>query len=609
MEQRQLRELLDLAVEGADYVQSVFERGLEDPATTEILDQLQQVARLVEQRTEDTQGLLQDTQSYAKNVQSSLDEMARNSDLRVRIMSCEIRPFFIEMRRLWLLATEILPSKSACAERQARIFQQMKDFHGEDHTQYKYKASIVLTGFNKLEYTKKAAESIFAHTDFSAGNIELITIDNGSSDGTKEFFESLPHEKKIHLTHNIMGGNSYFHIVEGKYIVTFSNDVVATPRWLDNMLAAMESDRCIAIAVPTCNEASISNDQGIPVPYPNTFEGMEQMQEFAEKHNHSNPALWEQRPLLMPFVAIIRRDICLAGLTDPIYTSLEFSDDDMSTLLRRTGWCQYLLKDTFLHHFGGVTLGEGRKMSEDNNPLLAMRRVYYDKWGVDAWESRGDFLGADDVISWIPLHPHARVLVLEPKFGGFSCRISNYYRWENIVPHMTAAVFDKRYVQDTGYLFDETICVDCVEDLRQVAGGYDLITSACYLDEFSVDNAVAFFERLYALLSPQGRLIVPVRNPACARELWELMMLGGRELYNIPGETRRFSGVSVPILIKNLREHPTLHNLRTHAISCLADEALVEHFRMVMKSLGAAVEEKGLSWRMVFIGIQKEDLV
>ena len=87
MEQRQLRELLDLAVEGADYVQSVFERGLEDPATTEILDQLQQVARLVEQRTEDTQGLLQDTQSYAKNVQSSLDEMARNSDLRVRIMS------------------------------------------------------------------------------------------------------------------------------------------------------------------------------------------------------------------------------------------------------------------------------------------------------------------------------------------------------------------------------------------------------------------------------------------------------------------------------------------------------------------------------------------
>ena len=608
MDKRQISDLLDVAVEGADYVKNVFKTGTEDSAAAEIVEQLFLVSNLIEQRTEGAEGLLRGVHLYAKNAQASLDDMAGNVNLRERIMSYEVHPFFIEMQRLWLLATEVLPSKKACAERQEGLFQQMKDFHGADHTAYTYDVSIVLTGFNKLEYTKKAAESIFAYTDFSRTNVELITIDNGSSDGTQQYFESLPHEKKIHLKYNIMGGNSYFHIVEGKYIVTFSNDVVATPRWLDNMLAAMESNRRIAIAVPTCNQESISNYQGISVPYPNTFEGLEAMQEFAEKHNHSNPALWEQRPVLMPFVAIMRKDMCLAGLTDPIYTRMEFVDDDMSTLLRRTGWRQYLLKDTFLHHFGGVTLGEGRNMTADN-ALDAMRRVYYDKWGVDAWESRGDWLRTETVLPWIPLQPHARVLVLEPKFGDFSCRISNHYRRENIVPHMTAVVFDKRYVEDTEYIFDETICADRVEDVQKNGGHYDFITLSCYLDELPADNAMEVFEILFALLSPQGLLLIPARNPSSARELWELMTLGGRDVYAVPGMTKRFSSVSLQSLIRNLQNHPLVHHLFFQSVSYLADGPLVERLQSFIESFDDKVDTSMLSDRMIFIGIRKAEQV
>ena len=606
MEKQQIRELLDIAVEGADYVENVCEREIPDSAATEILKQLYQVSSLVQQRTEDAEGVLHSVHLYAKNVQASLDEVSGNTNLNARIMSYEVHPFFIEMRRLWVLATEVLPSKTACAERQAQQFQQMKDFHRKDHTSYKYDASIVLTGFNKLEYTKKAAESIFTYTDFSKLNVELITIDNGSSDGTKEYFESLPHEKKIHLKYNIMGVNSYFHVVEGKYIVTFSNDVVATPRWLDNMLAAMVSDRSIAIAVPTCNEESISNDQGIPVTYPNTFAGMEEMQGFAKKYNHPNSTLWEQRSILMPFVAIMRANMCLAGLTDPIYTQLEFSDDDLSTLLRRTGWRQLLLKDTFMHHFGGVTLGEGRK-NEAGNALDAMRRVYYEKWGVDAWDSRGAFIGVEDVWLWHTLHDHEHALILEPRFGDLACALVNAYRRSGFTPHMTAAVFDRRYLPDTDYIFDQTMTVAEVEEIAvQSAGQYDIISAGCYLDELPVKDIIAAIEQLYGLLAEGGVLILPVRNPSSAYELAHVMNMGRRDTSCGEDEVTAFTSIPYHELLFALHVHPYLNKYKIHVVSFAADVSLAEQFLPLMNEDTEEDARKKLLARMFFLGIFKK---
>ena len=117
MDSQQVCALLDVAVEGADYVKNIFRRGDEDPAVVEITEQLYQIARLIEQSTTGAEGLLHSVHLYAKNVQASLDEMSGNTNLHARIMSYEVHPFFIEMRRLWVLATEVLPSKTACAER------------------------------------------------------------------------------------------------------------------------------------------------------------------------------------------------------------------------------------------------------------------------------------------------------------------------------------------------------------------------------------------------------------------------------------------------------------------------------------------------------------
>ena len=603
MTQEQMRDVLDLSVEAADYLVAAAERGAGDPMVAEVLGNLREIAVLIERGFINTQGGRRQIYLYAKNVQASVDDLLAHPALCRRIVSSEIRPFVMEMQRLWMLDTEVLATPEGRRSYRQDVMERTRALHQAAPKEYKYDVSIQLLAYNKLDYTKRAAESILQYTDFSKGNIELILINNGSEDGTREYFESLPYTKIINLRHNILGTFSYIHLLEGKYYVGFSNDVVATPHWLDHLLACMESDDRIAIAVPTCNEGSISNCQGIPVPYPNTFAGLERMQAFAAAHNHLDPALWAEWPVLMPFLFIMRTDVYRMGLIDPIYTRGEFVDDDLSTTLRRSGWRQVLLKDTFMHHFGGVTLGEGRK-NEAGNALVEMRRVYYEKWGVDAWDSRGGFFGAEILERWHTVSANERVLVLEPRFGDLACCLFNTYRRSGHTPHMTAAVFDERYLMDTDYLFDETVAVRHIGDIP-AQGRYDVISAGCYLDELPLGNVVADLERLYELLAPNGVLLLPVRNPSCAYEMDAVMRTGMRDVYSGAGEVKPCVSISDLQLLQAIHEHPRMNRYKMHTISFREDVALAERMKPLLRGDEKAVSDQlaRLSVRMFFLGI------
>ena len=603
MTQEQMRDVLDLSVEAADYLVAAAERGVGDMEVAEVLGNLREIAVLIEREFINTQGGRRQIYLYAKNVQASVDDLLAHPALCRRIVSSEIRPFVMEMQRLWMLDTEVLATQEGRRSYRQDVMERARALHQAVPKEYKYDVSILLLAYNKLDYTKRAAESILQYTDFSKGNIELILLNNGSEDGTREYFESLPYTKIINLRHNILGTFSYIHLLEGKYFVGFSNDVVATPHLLYHLLACMESDDRIAIAVPTCNEDSISNYQGIPVPYPNAFEGMAAMQAFAAEYNHLNPAFWEERSQLMPFLAIVRTELQNMAAADPVFTRAEFVDDDLSTTLRRSGWRQVLLKDTFMHHFGGVTLGEGRK-NEAGNALVEMRRVYYEKWGVDAWNSRGGFCGTEIVERWHAISANERVLVLEPRFGDLACDLFNIYRRSGHTPHMTAAVFDERYLRDTDYLFDETVAVRHIGDIP-AQGRYDVISAGCYLDELPLGNVVADLERLYELLAPNGVLLLPVRNPSCAYEMDAVMRTGMRDVYSGAGEVKPYVSISDLQLLQAIHEHPRMNRYKMHTISFREDVALAERMKPLLRGDETAVSDQlaRLSIRMFFLGI------
>lgn len=89
----------------------------------------------------------------------------------------------------------------------------------------------------------------------------------------------------------------------------FLNDVVATPRWLENLIKCIESDEKIFWVVPTCNEDGISNAQGVKIDYENSLNSIEKIYEFGDKYNFSNRLLWEERNILMPFIWLGRSKI------------------------------------------------------------------------------------------------------------------------------------------------------------------------------------------------------------------------------------------------------------------------------------------------------------
>ena len=604
MNEMQIRNLLAISADGADYLARTG--GIRDDAAEDILANLRQIAALIEEETQEKEGVFHRIHLYAKNIQASIDDIHARPDCYERIVRMEIRPFVMEMQQLWLMEAEYFSSEEGRNTYAACLMEKMEELHNLTPVEHRYDVSILVLAYNKLEYTRCAVESLLAHTDFSRGNIQLVLLNNGSDDGTREYFESIPQAQVMNLRHNILGVFAYQHILEGKYFIGFSNDVVATPHWLENLLSCMQSDDRIAIAVPTCNEESIACFQGLPVSYPNTFEGMEAMQVFAAKHNQLNQRVWEDRSQLMPFLAIMRSDIICLRIFDPRYTRGEFIDDDMSTLLRRTGWRQILMKDTFMHHFGGVTLGAGRN-KEAGNALDAMRRVYYEKWGVDAWESRGGFANMD--VLWTQQHfrDDDRVLILAPCFGDLACSVVNAYRQHGCVPHMTAAVFDRRYLKDTSYIFDETRMMSCVDDVKEDGQVYEIISTGRYLDELPSDEVISALECLYDCLADGGRLILPVRNPSCADEVISLLYEGGRSLYTGIDEVRRTPVVSYRHLIKALERHEILRHYRMMAVAFQEDEAAAALLREFFSARARLPEDvdRNLSVRMVYLIFEK----
>ena len=172
--------------------------------------------------------------------------------------------------------------------------------------------SIYFQAYNHLEdYTKPAIEALFRYTKDI--DYELILVDNGSTDGTFEYFKSLDHPRKriYRITKNIGALYGYFgaknatcgRFIRGKYFVGVPNDILVTENWLKNMLICAESDERIGFIVPVSDH--VSNFQDVDLGYTD----FEDMQKKAAQFNQSDPSKWYDRIRLIPTVCMIRASL------------------------------------------------------------------------------------------------------------------------------------------------------------------------------------------------------------------------------------------------------------------------------------------------------------
>jgi len=251
---------------------------------------------------------------------------------------------------------------------------------------YKYEISIVVRAYNKLEYNKLCVETLLRNLPKDIP-CEVILFNNGSSDGTKEYFESVAADKHIDIKIN-----SYAHCInfaiEGRFRLLVSNDVLVLPNAIENMYKCMLSDEKIVRIVPTTT--NVSNLQSIEE-IPRKFANLDEVAKFACENNVYNPLRHEERVRLCDPIAMLAyyrlpRQIRYMGLNLCRYPGANaFPDDLQALIVRRAGYKQILAKDAFCFHFGSLTLKDEINAQKQADFYLRGREAFNEVFRVDPW--------------------------------------------------------------------------------------------------------------------------------------------------------------------------------------------------------------------------------
>ncbi|MEO7427051.1 MAG: glycosyltransferase, partial [Fibrobacteria bacterium] len=238
--------------------------------------------------------------------------------------------------------------------------------------------SIIILGFNQVEYTRKCLESIRMHT---RQRYELILIDNGSKDGTEAYFRSIPGAKVVRNAENLgvsKGWNQGLRLAQGEYLLILNNDIIVGPDWLENMVRLAECDPSIGLVGPRSNY--IAGPQVVPnVPY----RAESEIQGFIRTWQAGHDLSAAEFQFIKGFCHLIpRRVFEKVGFYDERFGKGNFEDDDYCMRVRLHGFRALFADDSFIHHYGSVSFNQD---SVDWRALMIENQGKYErKWAKGA---------------------------------------------------------------------------------------------------------------------------------------------------------------------------------------------------------------------------------
>lgn len=383
----QIIEMLDTAIDANIELINLYRNSGKKSIIEQLLDDL---CNMMDSLT-DNANILHSEKKYSmvaellENVQDTLDTIKKlvdinNKEKALEKMEFQLLPFIRNLRESFYFWGMIYPDKDRMDLYYKEEFaNNYRNLYVQEDVKMPYKISIIILAYNHLDVTKKCVEQVLKETDFEKLNAELILIDHGSTDGTLEYFESLNIGKIIHFKKNVRMYMliTMFLICRSEYYLFVSNDILVTNNWVEILTNCMDSDDKIIQAVPVT--PNVANLQSINIPMHEPREFIE----WAKKTNKIDFLKWDDRARLMPPVGIFRiKEINNMGYADPLFYTMEFSDDDFSLRARRAGYRQVLCGDVACYHFGSVT---NKEFQHKESTLEFGRELFIKKHGVDPW--------------------------------------------------------------------------------------------------------------------------------------------------------------------------------------------------------------------------------
>jgi GT2 family glycosyltransferase len=242
--------------------------------------------------------------------------------------------------------------------------------------------SIVITCCGQLEYTKLCVASVLRH---SRRPYELIVLDIGSLDGTREFIAGVataaqPRIEVVRTPSDLGIADAAAEAVKlarGDFLVLLNNDAVVTEGWLNQMVGLAQQNGPVGLVGPMSNYAPPMQlvDK---VPYrigpkknarsdwlvdPAAIDG------FARQWREKHRGQWESVDKLGGFCLLIKRDVLkrLGPLRETSELGL-FDTDLLCASARKAGFTLARCSDLFIHHFGTRTFAQGAPKIDAEKP-------------------------------------------------------------------------------------------------------------------------------------------------------------------------------------------------------------------------------------------------
>lgn len=253
--------------------------------------------------------------------------------------------------------------------------------------------SIIILCHNCLDFTKQCIESIRENTQ----DYELVIIDNGSTDETKDWLRSQNRYNCEIISDDFSafdigdgvaclfdenlgfagGNNKGIKIASGDYICFLNNDTIVTPGWADTLIDHLEDG--FDLIGPCTNSIAGLQKKRIGS-YKDKYSLYDEAITFCDNSGYdATDVNW----IIGYCIFISSENLEKLGGFDERFLIGNSEDIDFCFRAKDLGMTIGIAEDCYIHHFGSQTFKEMQNNSEYDELIQKNHNVLVEKWGKD----------------------------------------------------------------------------------------------------------------------------------------------------------------------------------------------------------------------------------
>lgn len=248
--------------------------------------------------------------------------------------------------------------------------------------------SILIPIYNNSKYTKECIESIYKTTHCI---LEIIIIDNGSTDNSLEVLSKLKEKKPENVVDFLIiknkknvgvikAFNQGIKKFKGQYLLLQNNDCLMCNGWLDEMKEAIKEVNGAGIVGPLTNLY-----KGKKSPYPQLvyadYKSVYKMDSFCKRIQTNSEKYLELSFVFGHCMLIERRVFEEIGNFDTRYGIGYCEEVDFCKRAKIAGFKIIIANRSFIHHYGNKTFDLLELKS--NELMEKSKKKYLEKWGEE----------------------------------------------------------------------------------------------------------------------------------------------------------------------------------------------------------------------------------